>query len=686
MRTKVTLVLLLLTVALYFFIFMFERHWQADQRFDEARRRVLGPEVAVLGRLEIVREGAPTIRLERRGERWFLASPHDWPANPNAVARIVSELQFLEGETNFLVSELASAGQSLADYGLEQPALVVRYAPPEGPWAELRLGAVTQVGNRLYVLSPDGTRVHVVGRSLADSLALGLDQLRAGTLFSIPVFEARSIALQFPAPTNLRVRLSRSGTRWLFETPIQTRADKAAVELLINRLNALQVKSFFDARTPDPALTGLGDAALRITVEGNQRRETLLLGHRVGPPPGPDEFLSDYYARLEDRGAIVVATVPNDLFALLRNSQTELRDRRVLDFDPARLTALEVREPDRPEVILQRLETGQWQVLSRGDQRPPAPADPQFVAAALEALQHLAAQSFVSDAPSAADLEGFGFNRPEREVVLTLAGDGEGPAATAARTLALQLGRDPPAAGSRIFARVGGASFVYAVHPAILQRVPGTALAWRDRTVRTLPPGARLTGVVVRQLADDSTLFTRHLAPPGQTWEDALSGDPAPVREAVLQLVTELRELRATRFVRESFANSVEIDGEPRPWRYRLETEIRLAGGSGEPTTSSLFFSERLGGALQLVGSAEFDTVFEATQPMIDALFTLTEGRSDPGPPAPRTTSPPPPASESIPAPAADFEPPGTAPPKSPEPASTPDSAPPAPPPAPQDP
>lgn len=645
MRTKVTLVLLLLTVALYFFIFMFERHWQADQRFDEARRRVLGPEVAVLGRLEIRREGAPTIRLERRGERWFLASPHDWPANPNAVARIVTELQFLEGETNFPVADLASAGQSLADYGLDQPAFVVRFAPTDGPWSELRLGAVTQVGNRLYVLSPDGSRVHVVGRSLADSLALGLDQLRANTLLSIPVFEARSLALQFPAPTNLRVRLSRSGSRWLFETPIQTRADKAAVELVINRLNALQVKSFFDARAPDPALTGLGDAALRISIEGNQRRETLLLGNRVGPPPGPDEFISDYYARMDDRGAIVVAAVPNDLLAVLRNSQTDLRDRRVLDFDPARLTALEVREPDRPEVILQRLETGQWQVHTRGDPRAPVPADPVFVAAALEALHQLAAHAFVSDAPSAADLESFGFNRPEREVALTLAGDGEGPAAAAPRTLSLQIGRDAAAAPTRAFARVGGASFVYGVHPAILNRVPGSALAWRDRTVRTLPPGARLTGLVLRELATDTVLFSRQLAASDPTWESALANDPAPVREAVLRLVPELRDLRASAFVRDSFANTVEIDGETRPWRYRLETEIRLAGGSGEPTVSSLFFTERLGAAQQLVGSAEFDTIFVATQPLLDALFALSEGRGDPGPPASAPVPPPAPTS-----------------------------------------
>ena len=46
MRTKVTLVLVFLNVALFFFIFKFERGWRTERASLEARRRVLGPESA----------------------------------------------------------------------------------------------------------------------------------------------------------------------------------------------------------------------------------------------------------------------------------------------------------------------------------------------------------------------------------------------------------------------------------------------------------------------------------------------------------------------------------------------------------------------------------------------------------------------------------------------------------------
>ncbi|MCC6878001.1 MAG: DUF4340 domain-containing protein, partial [Sandaracinaceae bacterium] len=128
MRTKVTLFLLFLNVALFFFIFRFEREWRTEQAALESRRRVLGPEAANIQSLEITGPGlAAPVRLERRDDAWSLASPLEWPANPHAVLRIANELKFLEHEASFAVADLAANSQSLADYGLEQPQLTVAF-------------------------------------------------------------------------------------------------------------------------------------------------------------------------------------------------------------------------------------------------------------------------------------------------------------------------------------------------------------------------------------------------------------------------------------------------------------------------------------------------------------------------------------------------------------------------------
>lgn len=649
MRTKVTLILLLLCVALYAFIFYFDHDIRARVS-PEARKKVFGSEVDAVERIEIVNDLLPSpVNLEKRGADWFIAGSGGWPANSNAVQRILSELQFLEHETSFSVADLAEGGQTLADYGLENPALTLRFGR-DSLATELRVGAVTQVADKLYVLSPGGDRIHVVGRSLADSLRVSLDALRADTIFSVPVFEARSLALQLPSPGNLRVRITKAGGRWIFETPIQTRADKSAVEIVINRLNALRVRAFVDGTTVDDAATGLANPELRITLEGNSRRETLLLGR---PAPGS---LPLRYARLEDRAQVFTVEAESGFVERLLNAQNDLRDRRVLEFDAARLTSIDIRSPGRSDLRLQRLETGAWQVAARpanaGAQPPlPQPADAQLVTRLVEALESLRAEVFLSDAPSAAELESWGFNRPEREITLNFSSTAAGVPAAASVSLALAVASERE---GRVYARVGGSSSVLLVPAESLGRVPVAPRAYRDRNLRTLPPGARIVGIELWHLPDNTVLFSRELKEGGPTsWNEALADDPPAVQAAALSLIGELRELRAQSFVQDDFTPVIPVAGSNRPWAYQLETTIALSGGDTTQTTSSaLFVSERIGGTTMLAGSAELGCVFEVTQPFLDACFALTTGASDPGPTEPEEgPAPVGPAPETPPAP-----------------------------------
>lgn len=656
MRTKVTLVLLFLNVALFFFIFRFEREWRTEQAALESRRRVLGPEAANLQFLEITGPTlAAPVRLVRQGEAWNLTSPLDWPANPHAVLRIANELKLLEHEASFAVEDLATNGQSLADYGLDQPQLTVTFSSggldangAATAAAALRIGAETPVGNRVYVLSPDGRRVHVVGRSLLDSLRLNPDELRAPTFFSIPFFEVRSLTLQTAAPANLRIRVRRGeGDRWSFENPIVARASRTAVQLAVSGLNTLETRRYLGAERTNPELAdraGLGSGALRVTLEGNNRRETLLLGNEIGPLPptasGDPEI--EFYAKLEDRTAVFSVALPVRLATTLRNAQVELRDRRVLDLDGRTVTAVTLAAPGRPELTLQRLEAAgtsaapSWQmILRQGVVSGPQtlPADREVVERLVQRLQLLEVVDtggFLSDAPGGLDLENWGLTRPERTVTVSVAAAAGAPPAT----LVLQLGVGTEREG-RIYAKLANQDFVYLVDPGILTATPVVARSYRERLLRELPPGARITGLTLTDTPAQQAVYARQLAA-GETWEQALAAEPPDRRAALEALLAQLATLRAESFVRDDFGPLITISGEDRPWRYRLDTTLSLVGGDGaQQTVSTLFFSERAGGSTQYAGTPELQggVVFEAQQPLLDALWTLTYGPRDPGPP-----------------------------------------------------
>jgi hypothetical protein len=662
MRTKVTLILVFLNVALFFFIFKFERGWRTEQASLEARRRVLGAETADIRTLRISGPGVTTVNLVRTGDNWALTEPIEWPANPHAVSRIINELQFLEHETSFKVADLAKNNQSLADYGLAQPKLTVAFTAGDptsidGPNlatpVTLRIGDETKVGNRLYVLSPDGTRIHVVSQSLIRTLSLSLDELRADTVFTIPVFEARSLNLQNAA--NLRVRIRRDGNRWTFESPIVARANKIGVELTINALNALRVGSFVPKGTADSDPSA--NPSLRITLEGNNRRETLILGNPVGDRTASDDDDAAataaagnpvkpkadvaFYAMLEGKATLFTVSVPGALLNALRNAQEVLREARILDFDPSAVTAISLAAPNQPSLTLQRLETGaqpadnlsSWQIVSRNAQQGPQtqPADSEAVQTLLKKLSLLAAQKFVSDAPSDADLETWGFNRPEREVALTL---GSGTTAT---TLTLQLGVTS-GPESHTYARIGSARFVYLVDAGILEATSVSPLDYRDRLLRELPAAARISELSITDLGHNTVIFDQKLPDTGPK-----AGTPVQV------IVDQLRQLHAKRFVQDQFTASVIAGGEERLWRYRLDATIVLPGGNGsQQEVMKLFFTQRVGGAQQLAGSADFGAVFEVEQPLLDAMWQLTYGDKDPGAPPP---PPPETAAKAVPQP-----------------------------------
>lgn len=630
MRTKVTLFLLLLNAALFVFIFRFERDWRTEGAALEVRRRVLGAEAADIRTLEVANAAGASFRLERRGDTWFIVRPLEWPANQRAVSAMINDLQLLEHLTSFRVADLAKNGQSLDDYGLSRPRITLTFTSGgdatggAATTTVLRLGDATQVGNRLYLLSPDGSRVHVIEREKMDDFTVPLEKIRSDAIMGIPVFEARALTLQSGGAAGVRVGIRRDGGRWSFETPILARANKERVETAINGLDSLRVKAFV-ANPPGPPPSAA--PSLQARVEGNNRSETLLVGEPVARPG------DDYYAQFKERDAlrpaVFVVTIPPPLMAPLREAQDQLRERRILDFDPSAVTAVTLAAPNQPDLTLRRLEApgaadgAGWEVVRLGEGAPGAqatPADRAAVQRLLDNLAQLSAETFQSDAPQAAQIENWGFNRPERSV--TLAWNG-GQA-----TLEIGLPGQPDGLA---YARLTAfPSSIYAVKADVLAQTPTAPRDWRERRLRELPADA-VRSLSLDDLATGRPVYRRALAA-GETWEQAWRSEPEARRRALEGLLEGVRALRARRFVLDSFGEQVSAGGESRSWRYRLDAG--LAGSAGGARASSLWLTERIGGTQQFAGSPEFGAVFEIDQGLADALWSLTYGSRDPGAPA----------------------------------------------------
>lgn len=627
MRLKLTLILLLLNVLLFGGLFYLDKHSDAQRGLDSQSTLVL-PSGLVEDASTVELRG-PAVRngwrLEHAQGGWRLVQPVEWPANRFAVESILNQLRFMRWETRFPVADVETSGRTLADYGLETPSVVLEIHHA-GQDTVLRMGAPTQIGNRLYLLSPGGDEIYVVPRDLLRAVMLDLQDLRSAAVFALPPYQVRSLAVQREG--GARARLVRRGEGWEFESPVRVAANRGAVESLFTELLGLDVQEFVQ---PDLAQQGLLSPRVRVTVEGVDTRQTLLLGS-ASPVEGR------VYARLEDSPEVF--TVDTAILDRLLDVQEALRERRFNQFDTAALTEVRIAMGDK-SAVLQKLETGDWQVM-RGDGADGVQtwaADVDVMKRLITQLADLHAIRFVSDAPSSADLANYGFGNPQRRVTLKTGG----------QTRVLLLGDMLP--GPRtVYARLEADPFVYEVPGEILNILRPTPLHYRSRELESLPAAARVDSLRLLDLETGAPVIDLAAAAGG--WGPVIKDLPADNATALLALVDFIRAGRARDFLAARYADPMPLDAEDSlPWRYRLEARVSLPAGTGANTQRDIVYdlTARVGGTTQFGGSEARGLLFTLPQDLIDALHELTYTR--PAPTLPELAAPETPVEDAAPSP-----------------------------------
>lgn len=598
MRIKFTLVLLALNAITFSLIFYLnQRDLQADKKAlrlaENIREEVAGAQqIELSGRVISLPH-----TLSRDGESWQITQPFQWPANYFSVNRILNQLQFIEEDTSFPVAAIREAGQTLADYGFETPLLRIKLTHGKGT-RSLTIGTPTEIGNQLYLLGPEAATIYVVNRSSIDSLLLDLEALRARDIFNLPVFEIDALGLEMKSAAgagSLKVRLSKADNVWQFEAPIAASADPALVEGTIHALSSMQVVRFVEDNSSDPVAQGLDAPSARITLYGNKRERTLL----VGNPDPSAQGEATYFARLEDLPTVF--TIPVQTIDALRQAQQDLRKRDFFEFQTEAVDSLVIRE-NESELRLQKLETGNWQVVATAPGRDiqPRRADAAHVDSLLRNLSQLRALDFAMDNPSPADLGQLRLNNPQREAELTLSGQ-------APRTLAFAYPLDE---NERLFAQTSGSPFVYEVQrEPLLAQLSLNPATYYEKTLEAMPVAAQITALQLTPR--DATFTTRQIDLESEVG-----------RAEAAALLESLRNFR----VKTYRDNEYKEDAAEPAWDFDLVISLMLPDGNGgRETTQRYALTKRLGATLQIGGSPAHNCTFELTQEMIEALHPFMQ-------------------------------------------------------------
>ena len=514
-------------------------------------------------------EGASRLVLERRATGWKIAEPFDWTANIWSVQRLLDELRFVSPESGFDVAEALANGASLKDYGLDPPRWTLKVSVAAAPAVEVRIGVQPSTRHH-FLLTADGKHIVPLPDAMAAALGARPESYRVDKIFEIADFEARAVSVRQRLPGGEVVTALVSETRprigrrvqmpeWRFETPYDALADADATARAVADLTNLRASRFVEL---GEEATGLATPAMRITLDGNARRQMLLIG---GPAPGQPQLLC---ARLEDNPAVFLVEA-RDLRDWAAARET-LADSRPADFDPALVTGFTVSVGGR-SITLHRLDglgdEARWEI-------PVAPgstatrrreADARLVGRFLDGLARLRAQRRAPSIPGG----------PSTPAVTPAPATTPANAATVelefgSDRIHLTFGEDPAkGAGTRVV-QAKGSPLALTCDVSLLdggqQNVEPQA--WRRRTVAALPQGARVSGLRLASRPDGKILGEARLGPDGN-WAGTGRLDAANARRLALALA----EVRAAEFP----GRDVGAGG----WRYELRITDQAASGVG---------------------------------------------------------------------------------------------------------
>ena len=513
-------------------------------------------------------DGMSKLAIEKKNLAWAVTSPFTWSANLWSVQRLLDELRLVDGEKGFAASEVKLANGSLATYGLEKPRWTLRITGENGAAVEVKIGENKDT-RRTFLLTADTQRIIPLGDALAAALETKPENYRVDKIFDISEFEARAISLRQrlkdkEALTKLsyeeqpRVGRKNQGAEWHFEAPFVTLADSERMTKAIGNLTNLRALQFSN-KTLDEY--GLATPEYRIGIEGNARRQVLLIGNAQAENP------TLRWAKLEDNDTSFLIETKN--LAEWFNPNVTLVSTRPTEFDFETVTGFTLTSQGR-SITLHRLESGnnepRWEI-------PVAPgttatqrreADARKIRTFLASLSQLRALNL----PAAAGEP----TSPWLIPVASLSGEPvqkiEVEFGSEKSSIAIYAGvADQP--NGAILIHQKGSSFAAICDGSFLRNdyQEVSPQAWRSKTIAELATGNKVSGLRLIERTDGKVLGEARLGPDGN-WAGTGRLDPANSR----RLAETLAQVRAAEFVTRDIGA-----GE---WKYELRVTDEAAGGA----------------------------------------------------------------------------------------------------------
>lgn len=463
MRLRTTLLLLLVVIALGAAIVGIERFLPTTRELMEMKKGPVRFDRTKITQIELDSSGGDGVSLSWDGAQWWVRRPFNDLADPEKVAKLLTELSNIGWINRVHQSEFDEAGW--AKTLLDKPRHTVRLTSGSTNVLHLSLGMQSPIeGSHYLALSPvkegDELAHYVAKTTLPDLLKSTPQDWRDAKLLRLPADVVMNVKL---AQAGGQIELARVHERapWMLVKPLSTRGSKERIgELLSTLLNLSITEAAEPAGTTKSAAATPGSADLTaqnlkisVAVKGIAAPFELTLSK-------PAKDATTTTAQVSYRKPVF--TVSSKSLADLWAEPNDLRDRMLARIDKEAVTVVDITSALHQPIHLEK-QNNSW-FLSRHKRMEPANGDRVFKF--FEALNTFQIHEYTAD--SASNLTEYGLDNPFMTAAWTEGG---------AKPVKLLFGVNK--ASTDFFAKYESEPSVYRVDASILPSIPQEGIKWK---------------------------------------------------------------------------------------------------------------------------------------------------------------------------------------------------------------
>ena len=480
MKLKTTLILLVITGAVFAYMFFYEREAPTT---EEAKRQAQN--VINFSREEIdgivIQNGDDKIELRRRDKKWRLETPIKDQADSSLIENLLLNLESWQKDATIPAKELEADKSKLNEYGLSKPKLRLKLRGKDAP-PEILFGKDAALEGKMYVRLENSKETFLAAQSIKKEVEKKPAEFRDRKLTDLITAQVSRVVLKTPTG---EMELQKKGDHWEITKPLRARGDDQKIADLIAQVTTARIQQFVADDRGDLHPFGLAEPRGSITLFAQEDKSPARADSSRGEQGQvlqiggvPEKEKDQVYVRFSARA--FVYTLPKKIEEILNTKPNDVRDRHLVRIDTNILDRITIDAPGKGKTVLARKEEN-WTIASRKN----APANSSEVRRLIDTLQNEQVTKFVEEVAS--DLPKYGLDKPQLQLTFgSFASENTAETKAGERPFAtIAFGKVD---GDSVYVRLSDEPFIVSARRSLLDQIFTDPLQWQELSIFKFKP------------------------------------------------------------------------------------------------------------------------------------------------------------------------------------------------------